>query len=295
MLRSALRRVAGRTWITIACAGLAGLALHGTGLTDGQSTPQSQPPKFRTAANFVQVDVYPTADGRPIGDLSKEDFEVLEDGVPQSVATFEHVSARPSDRSALPVEPKTLSQERDLVADPHNRLFVLFLDTYQVTDPTTWHDGRFRNPGSTSVRRLPENKPLGPGDIDKALVNFLDKEIGPTDLVAPMSPDLDPWQMVFGRRPDRFADWLSTAWGRRYAWDDLDPEEERWAVCYPPDDVGDPFGCYRGILEEMVLRRREGLTLKALEATVDRLGQLREGRKALLLVSEGWAMFRPHG
>ena len=87
--------------------------------------------------------------------------------------------------------------------------------------------------------------------------------------------------MVFSRRPERFADWVSTAWARRFSWDDLEPEEERWGVCYPPDDTGDPFGCYRGIFEEMVLRRHEARTLQAIEDTVARLGTLREGRKAV--------------
>ncbi len=292
MLRTPLRVLATRTRTTLACAAFAGLAFQVAVPSGSQSTPQTQQPRFRAAANFVRVDVYPTAEGRPVGDLSKDDFEVLEDGAPQAIATFEHVSAHPTDSLALPREPRSLSDANDLVADPHNRLFVVFVDTYHVTDPTSWHDGRLRLSGSTTTRRPPEKKPLGPVDIDKAIVNFLEKSIGPNDLVAPMSPDLDPSQMVFARRPERFAEWLSTVWGRRFSWDDLDPEEERWAICYAPDDVGDPFGCYRGILEEMVLRRREALTLKALEATVDRLGQLREGRKAVLLVSEGWQMFR---
>jgi VWFA-related protein len=108
-----------------------------------------------------------------------------------------------------------------------------------------------------------------------------------------MSPEMDADRMVFGRRPERFADWVSTAWARRFSWDDLEPEEERWAVCYPPDDAGDPFGCYKGIFEEMVLRRHEMRTLQAIEDTVARLGTLREGRKAVVLISEGWPMYRP--
>ena len=47
---------------------------------------QDQPPMFRTEANFVRVDVYPTAGGKPVTDLKQDDFEVLEDGVPQKVA-----------------------------------------------------------------------------------------------------------------------------------------------------------------------------------------------------------------
>jgi VWFA-related protein len=252
---------------------------------------RQQPPRFRAAASFVQVDVYPTIDGRPVADLAKEDFEVLEDGVPQAVATFEHIAARPG-ADARVAEPRSLAESNDMAADPRNRLFVIFLDSYHVTDPAAWHDGRMRMPGSTVSRRPAERRLLGPQPIDKAIVSFLERAIGPTDLVAPMSPEMDASQMVFSRRPDRFAEWMSTAWARRFAWDDLDPEEERWGWCYPPDQTGDPFGCYRGILEEMVLRRREALTLKALDDTVTTLGKVREGRKAVLLVSEGWPMFR---
>ena len=136
-------------------------------------------------------------------------------------------------------------------------------------------------PGSTTDSRPREKKPLGPRGIDKAIVNFLERAIGPGDLVAAMSPEMDADRMVFSRRPERFADWVSTAWARRFSWDDLEPEEERWGVCYPPDETGDPYGCYRGIFEEMVLRRHEARTLQAIEDTVARLGTLREGRKAV--------------
>jgi VWFA-related protein len=252
-----------------------------------------QRPTFRAAANFVQVDVYPALNGKPVADLSKDEFDVLEDGVPQAVATFEHVSIRPASPGTAPVEPRSTADEKDLIADPHNRLFVLFLDTYHVTDPTGWHNAGIRMPGSTTGGRPREKKPLGPRGIDKAIVTFLERAIGPGDLVAAMSPEMEASQMVFGRRPGRFADWVSTAWARRFSWDDLDPEEERWAECYPPDAAADMFGCYTGIFEQMVLRRHEMRTLQALEDTVTRLGLLREGRKAVLLISEGWPMYRP--
>jgi VWFA-related protein len=277
----------------VACAALAGLAVHGADPGGSQATAQRQPPTFRAGANFVQVDVYPTAGGRPVADLSKDEFDVLEDGVPQSVATFEHVSIRPAAPDAPRVDPRSTAEEKALIADPHNRLFVLFLDTYHVTDPAGWHNATLRMPGSTTEARPREKKPLGPRPIDKALVNFLERAIGPGDLVAAMSPEMDADRMVFSRRPERFADWVSTAWARRFSWDDLEPEEERWGVCYPPDEAGDPFGCYKGIFEEMVLRRHEMRTLQAIEDTVARLGTLREGRKAVVLISEGWPMYRP--
>jgi VWFA-related protein len=294
MLRTEQRLVATRIRAAMACAALAGLAVYGADPDSGQATAQPQQPTFRAAANFVQVDVYPTAGGRPVGDLSKDEFEVLEDGVLQSVATFEHVAVRPAAPDAPRVDPRSTAEEKSLIADPHNRLFVLFLDTYHVTDPTAWHNAGNRAPGSTTEARPREKKPLGPGPIDRALVNFLERAIGPGDLVAAMSPEMDADRMVFSRRPERFADWVSTAWARRFSWDDLDPEEERWGVCYPPDEVGDFFGCYKGIFEEMVLRRHEMRTLQAIDDTIARLGSLREGRKAVLLVSEGWPMFRPN-
>jgi VWFA-related protein len=293
MRTSPLRRV-GRT-SHLALLGLVAGALAAAGPPpQGGQAASGQRPTFRTAANFVQVDVYPTANGRPVADLLKGEFEVLEDGVPQALATFEHVSIRPAAPAEPLVEPRSMAEANDLAADPHNRLFVLFLDTYHVTDPAAWHDGSIRMPGSTTGGRPPEKKPLGPHGIDKAIVSFLERAIGPGDLVAAMSPEMDVSHMVFGRRPERFADWVGTAWARRFSWDDLTPEEERWAVCYPPDDVGDPYGCYRGIFEEMVLRRREALTLQALEDTVTKLGGVREGRKAVLLISEGWPMYRPN-
>jgi len=48
----------------------------------GRDLQDAQTPTFRTEANYVRVDVYPTANGAPVVDLRQEDFEVLEDGVP---------------------------------------------------------------------------------------------------------------------------------------------------------------------------------------------------------------------
>jgi hypothetical protein len=60
------------------------------------SAAQDQPPRpaFHTEANYVRVDVYPTHDGAPIADLRQEDFEILEDRVPQKIDQFEHVVIR---------------------------------------------------------------------------------------------------------------------------------------------------------------------------------------------------------
>jgi VWFA-related protein len=68
---------------------------------DPRQAPQ---PTFRVQVELVQVDVIATdAQGRPVDDLQKADFEVLEDGKPQQVATFERVNipiAAAPDRAA---------------------------------------------------------------------------------------------------------------------------------------------------------------------------------------------------
>ena len=51
---------------------------------------QDQPPRpvFRTEANYVRVDVFPTANGVPVTDLRQEHFEVFEDKAAQKIEQF---------------------------------------------------------------------------------------------------------------------------------------------------------------------------------------------------------------
>lgn len=92
-----------------------------------------QPPTFRTEANFVRVDVYPTADGRAVQDLAQPDFEVFEDGVQQDIRTFEHVVIETGGPQETRSDPKSVREAQDMIADPRARLFILFLDTYHVS------------------------------------------------------------------------------------------------------------------------------------------------------------------
>jgi hypothetical protein len=76
-----------------------GLGTRGWGLTVALAaltfggilaqTPAPQPPTFRTEANYVRVDIYPTHDDKPVTDLTQADFEILEGGVPQKIKQFE--------------------------------------------------------------------------------------------------------------------------------------------------------------------------------------------------------------
>ena len=56
-----------------------------------QVAPPQAEPTFRTDANYVLTDVFVTADGKPVTDLTQADFEVKEDGVVQTIRSFEAV------------------------------------------------------------------------------------------------------------------------------------------------------------------------------------------------------------
>ena len=93
------------------------------------SPPPSQAPaQFKAGTNFVRVDAYPTHDGVPVEDLTADDFRITEDGVAQKIERFEHISSiRPRRGSAS--NPDRRAAAAELVADPHRRVFVIFLDT----------------------------------------------------------------------------------------------------------------------------------------------------------------------
>lgn len=234
-----------------------------------QKAAAEQQPTFRTEANFVRVDVYPTADGRPVQDLKQADFQVFEDGQRQEVRTFEHVLIQAGGPQETRSEPTSVRQSQEMVADPRARLFVLFLDTYHITREAAWN-----------VRR--------------SLSRLLERTISPTDFVALMTPEMSAASITFTRRTgsiDEVLDkWVN--WGRRFEADhDPDPVEARYQYCYPPK-VGESM--MSALAREMIDRRREKLTIDAMRDLVLHLQGLREERKAILMVSEGWALYRPN-
>jgi VWFA-related protein len=101
----------------------------------GQST-QPAPPSFRVEVNFVEVDALVTdARGAIVTDLGADDFELLEDGRPQKVATFSFVNI-PVQRAEQP-----LFSTQPIVADVQTnehvegRVYLIVLDDLH-TDPT---------------------------------------------------------------------------------------------------------------------------------------------------------------
>ena len=97
---------------TLVCVttGLLSFFLLRFSLFAAQDQPAPRP--FTTEVNYVRVDMYPTTGDKPVTDLQQSDVELLEDGVPQKIVQFEHVSVdsprpqtlRPGCRPARPLE-----------------------------------------------------------------------------------------------------------------------------------------------------------------------------------------------
>lgn len=220
-------------------------------------------PRFRGGANLVRVDAYVTANGVPLTDLRTEDFEVLEDDTPQRVETFELITPRAPAVESARVEPNTVGESRQMASDTDSRVFVLFMDTWHVQLEGSY---RAQNP----------------------ITRLLDRVIGQDDLVGVMTPEMSARNLTLARRTTSLEGMLrdNWFWGERNKLNTSDPREAHIQNCYP-----DSVPQYQGIAKEMIERRREKKTLDALEDLIVHLEGLRDERKFVVLLSEGWVLF----
>ena len=225
-----------------------------------------QPPRFRTETNLVHVDVYATKDGVPVQDLKADDFEVFEDNAPQKIDTFEHITVLPAGPDVLS-EPSSVTAANQLVADPRRRVFVFYLDTEHVSVD-----------GSHAIK--------------EPLIELMNRVMGADDLVAIMTPTMSPSQMTFGRRTQVIEQGLrdNWIWGRRNSIL-LDEREQLYSDCFPP--VSSKETVPSALAKEMIARRRERLVMDSLEDLIRHMEAMREGRTAVIAVSDGWKLFRP--
>jgi VWFA-related protein len=119
----------------------------------------------RITTNLVQVDVVVTKDGKLVTDLKAEDFEIFEDGKPQSITNFSFISnmpERPAPVVAAPPKSKDKFAPPVLPAkiDPNaqRRVVALVIDDMGMT--------------AISI-----------GDVKKQVKKFIDT-LAPNDLVA---------------------------------------------------------------------------------------------------------------
>lgn len=213
-----------------------------------------QPPVFRGGIDAVSVDVIVTdSDGRPVTDLTAEDFEIFEEGDPQTVSTFRLVETGDGTGPTAAREILSFDEERTELTRLDNRLFVIFLDDYHV-----------RRGNSMRVRQQ--------------LADFL-RTLTRNDLVAIATPLSGVSALSFSRNHSLTSNSVMGFEGRKYDYQPRHPIEYR----------------YQNLPVEQQEMMRNSLVLTALQNLCEYLGTVREGRKAVVYVSEGMSGSVPSG
>lgn len=236
-------------WFPRAVLAAGAAALIASALLGAQAPPPAaqQQPTFRAATNLVRVDVTVLdKHGKPLTDLTRDDFAVSEDGIPQTIEAFRFLETdgQPTDDLSLPIRSREHAYAE--AARDDVRVFVVFWDEYHIDQFEPAIRGR------------------------AALTDLVLNAFGPTDLVA-ITDQLTPSDAIeFTRDRRALAETVAKLKGRR-------------GVYLPPRSAMEEAQLYRaGNVEGL----RSQVSRSALEATVGFLGTIKEGRKAVLLVTE---------
>jgi hypothetical protein len=88
----------------------------------GSVARDREQPQFRSGVQVVAIDAYPSRNGHFVTGLTREDFEIVEDGILQSIESAELIRF-PREASTSPSSSPS---------DPHYRVFVVYLDTVHI-------------------------------------------------------------------------------------------------------------------------------------------------------------------
>jgi len=234
----------------------AGLLLAQAQQPPAPTPAQPQRPVIRSGINFVSVDAIVTdkKTGDVVLDMKPDEFEVREDKKPQKIDTFDVVKIDEITRDT-PYAPKEILSESDMETEakkPNVRLFILFLDDYHVKR------------GNDMAVRQP-------------LIDFVQNQLAPQDMVAVMYPLTPASGLTFTRSKSSLVGAINHFEGRKFDYVPRNEFEERYAN-YPTQQV------------ESI---RNDITMGALRAAAYQLGAMREGRKSIIFVSEGFTANLP--
>ncbi len=209
-----------------------------------------QQPIFRAGINTVRVDVIVTdRQGNPVTDLKIEDFEIQEDGKPQKAETFRLVKIDATTQPSYTQRTiRTRNDEETAAADENSRVFAFFLDDYHVLRES-----------SMSMR--------------KPVIDFIANQLAPSDLATVMYPLTPVDAAVLTRNHQGIINAVEKFEGRKYRYEPVNAVENNYVHRLTPDAI------------EMIRRQ---VTFGAIRGLCTKLGSLREGRKSLILLSEGF-------
>src|SRR5262245_41605159 len=228
--------------------------------TPAQQQPppdQPQPPVFRGGINFVRVDVIVTDNksGVQIADLKESDFDVTEDGKPQKIESFKFIKLDGGVSEAVKEAPREIRTDNDEEMEAAREDVRLFAIFLD--------DYHVRRGTSLAVRNQ--------------LAQFVQTQLGPSDMIGVMYPLESTASVRMTRNHSAVVRGLQQFTGRKYEYEPKNQFEENYAH-YPT---------------EVVERIRNQVSLSAIRSLVVHMGSLKEGRKALILVSEGYSNLPP--
>jgi len=169
---------------------------------------QQPQPTFRARVDSVSVDASVVdKSGKPITDLTAEDFEIRENGKVQKIETFKFVRVDETPPAYTRDILSVGDQQRE-TADEQNRLFAIFLDDYHVR-----RNNSFR--------------------VHDALGRFIG-QLGPRDLVVVVYPLTPAGALTFSRNHEGTAAAIGKFEGRKYDYTPRNPFEERYQL-QPPE------------------------------------------------------------
>ncbi|HEU4925468.1 MAG TPA: VWA domain-containing protein [Vicinamibacterales bacterium] len=222
----------------------------------GDQTPvRAQQPPIRTGINFVRVDAIVTdGKGEPVLDLKPEEFTLTEDNKPQKIEQFTVVKIDALEQNAS--RPTTaIRSDFDEEREAARPDVRLFV--------LLLDDYHVRRGNDMAVR--------------KPLQDFIANQLDPADMVAIMYPLTPVADIHFSRNRGAMIEAIANFEGRKFNYQPRNPFEEQYAY-YPAQTVE---------------RVRNQVTMGALKAAAVRLGGLREGRKSIIFVSEGFTTTLP--
>ena len=214
-----------------------------------QQTSDDKDDVVKINTNLVQVDVVVTKDGKPVPNLTADDFEIFEDGRRQTITNFAYISNVPA---AAPAKPDKKAAANAVpyapvnINEPH-RTIAFVVDDLGLSAESM-------------------------GQVRRQLRKFLAEQLQPNDLVAIMrtSGELGALQQFTNdkRLLNRAVEHLRWNYCSRVGIHVLRPVQSG-------ADDGDPLCGYRSY----------STTLKSLRFIVDAMGYL-PGRKSLVLLSD---------
>lgn len=238
------------------------MAVAATVVTADQSAAPAQPqqPTFKLQVDYVEVDAVVTdSNGNLVKDLKKEDFQVIEDGKPQTVSLFSQVDI-PIERGDRPlysptaIEPDVRTNERPF----EGRIYVMVIDDLHT------NFGR-----SNRVKSVAKQ--------------FIERRLGANDLMAVVhTAGSSEWNQEFTSNKRLLLAAVDKTQGRKLKSATANKTEEYYRTRdsrQQRDPINDPDDFERAYNARNALRTLRNVS--------DWFASVRGRRKAIIFVSEG--------